>query len=71
MRPPESSDIGLILVIISIVIASGIATWLFYSLRQQKKKQNKDDKYLKIAKERYAKGEISSEQYEQIKKEFS
>ena len=32
---------------------------------------NKDDKYLEIAKERYAKGEISQVQYEQIKKEFS
>ena len=37
----------------------------------QSPEQNKDDKYLTIAKERYAKGEITQEQYEQIKKEFS
>ncbi len=33
--------------------------------------QNKDNKYLEIAKERYVKGEINHEQFEQIKKDLS
>lgn len=72
MRPPGPLEVGLILVIILVIVVPGISILLFFILRQQKKKkeEQKDDRYLEIAKERYAKGEISHEQFEQIKKDL-
>ncbi len=59
----------MVLVPVAIVI---LIIW-FWKRRPQGQPpgQNKDHKYLDIAKQRYAKGEITQEQYEQIKKAFS
>ena len=61
----------LIVPIIIIVLIILLIWWLIKKSKEQSPRQNKDDKYLDIAKERYAKGEITHEQFEQIKKEFS
>jgi len=73
MRLPGASDEWLICIIILVIVVSAISTSVYLILRQQNKKnqEQKYDKYLDIAKERYAKGEISQEQYEQIKKDLS
>jgi putative membrane protein len=61
---------GLILLVFFALII-----WLiWYFIRKPKEQsleQHKDSKYLDIAKERYAKGEISKEEFEQIKKDLT
>lgn len=59
---------GGLLILVPIML---LVWFLIRKSKEQSPGQNKDDKYLAIAKERYAKGEITQEQYEQIKKEFS
>ena len=57
--------------IIFIVLIAFLIRWLIKAVKEQPPQQQKDDRYLGIAKERYAKGEISKEQFEQIKKDLS
>ena len=73
MRPPGTIDSGLIIVIILIIAFTSISALLFLILRKKKKKEEKqkDDKYLDIAKERYAKGEINNEDFNRIKNGLS
>jgi len=71
---PGPLEVGLV---VSVVATVGVITGLVIFIVKQftKKKTSEfkknDDRYLEIAKERFAKGEISQEQYDQIKKEFS
>ena len=72
MIRPGPLEVGFV---VAVVVAAGVITGLVvFVVKQFNKKKTtelkKDDEYLGIAKERYAKGELSQEQYEQIKKEF-
>jgi uncharacterized membrane protein len=62
--------VGIILSIMWINLAFA-SLYHAVSMPIETPEQQKDDRYLKIAKERYAKGEISKEELEQIKKDLS
>ncbi len=70
-----STIFGLIILMLLVLAPLAIVVLKIWSLirrpKEQSPGQNKDDKYLDIAKQRYAKGEITQEQYEQIKKDLS
>jgi putative membrane protein len=78
----ESSSIGFTVYtlflffggLILLVFCAFIIWLIWYFIRKPKEQsleQNKDSKSLDIAKERYAKGEISKEEFEQIKKDLT
>ena len=62
---------SLIVPIIIIVLIVLLIRWLIKKSKEQSPQQQEDDRYLGIAKERYAKGEISHDEFEQIKKDLS
>ena len=71
MRPPVTLDILPLVIIVSVVVIAGIVTLVYFILRPQKTGEQKNRRYLEIAKERYAKGEVSKKEFEQLKKDLS
>jgi uncharacterized membrane protein len=74
MIKPGPLEVGLIVSAVAVVaVITGSVIFIIKLLTKKKNFEFKkgDEIYLEIAKERFAKGEISLEQYEQIKKEFS
>ena len=54
-----------------IVLVAAIVYLLLKGITQQKPHHAKEDSALEILKKRYARGEISKEEYERIKKDIS
>ena len=52
-----------------IVLIAFLIRWIIRTVKEQPQQQK--DENLEIAKERYAKGEISKEEFEQLKKDLS
>lgn len=75
MIRPGPLEIGVLSVLFAIVIPLVFVILIIWFWKRrprgQSPEQNKDDKYLDIAKERYAKGEINSAEWEKIKKDLS
>jgi putative membrane protein len=57
--------------IIGIILIALLVWWLIKKSKEQPPQKPKVDESLNIAKERYAKGEISKEEFEQLKKDLS
>ncbi|UCE98005.1 MAG: SHOCT domain-containing protein [Dehalococcoidia bacterium] len=62
---------SIIVTIIVIVIIAFLVWWLIKKSKGQPSQKPKVDESLEIAKERYTKGEISKEEFEQMKKTLS
>ena len=62
---------SIIVPIIFLVLIFALIRWLIKSAKEPSPPQHKDDSYLGIAKERYAKGEISKEEFERLKKDLT
>ena len=54
--------------LIILVLVMSLVWLLTRKSKGESPGQQKDDRYLEIAKERYAKGEISKDEFEQLKK---
>ena len=54
-----------------IVVVSGLIIWAIFSSGNNKKiHSDRDDQSLSIAKDRYAKGEITKEEFDQLTKDL-
>ena len=53
-----------------MILFLGVAVWLIISLTNATQKSKKNEDALTILKRRYASGEISKKQYEEMKKEL-
>ena len=57
--------------VLFIVLIAFLIRWIIKASKEPPPNKQSDDRYLEIAKERYAKGEITKEEFEQIKKDLS
>jgi putative membrane protein len=62
---------SIIVSIIGIILIASLVWWLIKKSKEQPPQKLKIDASLEIAKERYAKGEISKEDFEQIRKDIA
>jgi putative membrane protein len=59
------------LLIILVAVVIGIVYLIYYLIKQNKTHSNERKCALDIAKERYAKGEITKEEFEELKKNLN
>ena len=62
---------GAIIGLVLLVVIIGLAIWGIVTLTRHSRREDNEDNALAIAKERYAKGEINKEEFDQIKRDLS
>ncbi|OHD12027.1 MAG: hypothetical protein A2Y41_06125 [Spirochaetes bacterium GWB1_36_13] len=60
---------GILMIFLFILLVAG-AVWVFVSIYQKNQKTQYEETPLDALKKRYAKGEISSQEYQKIKSEL-